>query len=465
MIDKLVKALDSIPIGYSFADVRMEFTKGTSVTVSNGVVDQIARGGGRRGVIFRVLYGGAWGYSSTTELSEENLRASAVKAFEHARAASIVAGSKVQLSEEKVLSLTRKQRVSVDGNEVDVGVIVADTSVLEKAARQFSKLIKNANASTSYGYKHVIYLNSEGSRMEWDEVRTSMSVGVVAASEGRMQSWYEARSGFKDYSMFNNVNVEALGTRCAENCVEMLDAVKAPTGSFDVVLNDEMGGLLAHECFGHACEGDDVVKGRSFLKGLLNKRIGSECVTIVDDGSYAGCNGYIPFDSEGVESKRNVLVDRGILVSYMHSRETAGAMGVSSTGNARAQDFTRRVYVRMTNTFFDKGDSTLEELTADVKYGVYAVKPSQGMEDPVGGSFHVEAYGGWLIENGETTKRIRNFTLSGHTLEILKRVDGCSRALEVDSGGRCGKGDEDDYVPVSLGGPDLRVRGMIVGGG
>ena len=207
---------------------------------------------------------------------------------------------------------------------------------------------------------------------------------------------------------------------------------------------------------------DEIVKKRSFLTDAVGKTVASELITMVDDGTIKGAYGSIPFDSEGTPSSRTVIIEKGVYKGYMHNLETAAIMGVEPTGNGRAQDFNRRVWVRMTNTFFESGDWSLDEIISDTKEGILALKAISGMEDPVGGGFESRALMGYTIENGKKKDLIRSFTLTGNALEILKTVDAVSKDFKLD-GGHCGKGEE-DWVPVTTGGAYLRAK-IIVGGG
>ena len=223
-----------------------------------------------------------------------------------------------------------------------------------------------------------------------------------------------------------------------------------------------ISGLLAHEVMGHASEADEVVKKRSFLSSVVGKKVASPLITMVDDGTVPGAHGSIPFDDEGTPSSRTTIIKDGVYQGYMHSLETAAEMGVRPTGNGRAQDFGHRVWVRMTNTFFEKGDATLEEMLEGVKLGVLTDHMISGMEDPVAGGFEAKALRGFLIENGKVTDMLRSFTLTGSALEILKTTDAVGKQVLFD-GGTCGKGIE-DFVPVSSGGPYCRSK-ITLGGG
>ena len=192
------------------------------------------------------------------------------------------------------------------------------------------------------------------------------------------------------------------------------------------------------------------------------KEVGTELVTMIDDGSIEELRGSYPFDSEGTPSSRNLIIEKGVFKGYLHTLETAALMGVQPTGNGRAQDYNRRVSARMTNTFFDVGDWKDEEILADTKNGLYIIKGTSGMEDVVGGGVQGTALKGYIIKNGEKTQLVRSLSIAGNVLELLKTVDAVGDKLVL-NGGNCGKGEE-DFIPVSSGGPHMRLE-LIVGGG
>ena len=204
------------------------------------------------------------------------------------------------------------------------------------------------------------------------------------------------------------------------------------------------------------------MKKRSFLSDLVGVEVGTDQVSMVDDGSIPGLLGSFPFDSEGTPSSRTSIIENGIFRGYMQTLETAAVMGTNPTGNGRAQDYNRRIFARMTNTFFDKGTWNNQEIIEDTKDGLYIIKTHSGMEDVVGGGVQATSLKGYIIKNGELSQLVRQLAIAGNVLEILKTVDAVGNELEF-SGGTCGKGEE-DWVPVTSGGPHMRMQ-LVVGGG
>jgi len=203
------------------------------------------------------------------------------------------------------------------------------------------------------------------------------------------------------------------------------------------------------------------MRGRSYLAELKGKKIVSELVSMHDNSGLKGERGYFIFDDEGVKSNDTVLVKNGVLTHFMHGRQSAAFMNSDVTGNARAQDFSRKVFVRMSNTYVEPGDWKHDELVEETKEGYYLIKALTGMEDPLGGNLQVITHKAKEIKDGELGQLYKGVGISGKVLEFLSRVDAVTDDFEVRGSG-CGKGHE-DYVPVSSGGPFMRVRKAIIG--
>ena len=194
------------------------------------------------------------------------------------------------------------------------------------------------------------------------------------------------------------------------------------------------------------------------MEGKLGQKIGSELVTVKDDPSLMQ-NGYYPFDDEGSLAQETVLVENGTLKSFLNSRETAARLG-GVPRNARAEG-TDRPVVRMSNTYIANGDWKLEEILEELGNGVYLAGSRGGQVSTGEGVFQFNAKRGYLVENGERTKLLRDVSLSGKILETLMHVKAVANDLKFNSG-RCGKAGQ--LVPVSDGSPHLLVEHATVGG-
>lgn len=445
----------------SFADIRQESRTGTSLVVVNGVLRTFNRSS-RSGTVARVLVGESWGQASTTQAAtRRRLEDLLSDASRMAKATAEYSRKRIDLS--GVIPVEKRvwQKVLEDPAEVSTEDKLDFVMELDEAQKVDDRIV-NANSSYADAKSVNRLVNTAGTSLEWDELRVRVTVNPVAREGDRMQFDYDTLSGLQGFEMARRLDVAEFASKPAKGAIEMLSASKPPSGKLKVVIDGDLAGVVAHEVCGHGSEADEVVKGRSFLTDMVGKQVGTELVSMVDDGTIEGRYGTFPFDSEGTPSSRTMIIDKGVYAGYLHTIETASLMGVSPTGNGRAQDYNRRIFARMTNTFFDVGDWSNDEMISDTKDGVYVMKAMSGMEDVVGGGVQVSALKGYIIKNGELTELVRSLALAGKVLDILNTVDAVGNELQF-TGGTCGKGEE-DWAPVTSGGPHMRAE-MIIGGG
>jgi len=443
--------------GVDFCDARYQRLDNLSIKVVDGGVRSI-KDDSMNGVCFRARVGGSWGYSSTVSLDKEVLLSACLEAPRNARRGTAEGDP---LPDRSFDTGIFRARVKSHPIGVPLEEKLSDLMDLDGAQKVEDRIV-NSNTEYSEGVKVTTLVNSMGADLEWEEVRTRVVAMAVANEGDRTEFYYEARDGTKGYELVNGLDLNEMGEKTGREAIAMLSAKKPPSGLMTCITDPAITGTLAHEVIGHAAEADEVVKRRSFLTDMVGKRVGSDLITMVDSGTVEGANGSIPYDDEGIPGQSSVLIENGIYMGYMQSLETAAVMDVEPTGNGRAEDYSRRVWVRMTSTYFEPGEWTLEEMVEDIDHGLITDKALSGMEDPVGGGFEAQALRGYLIENGEITNMVRAFAVTGNALEILKTTDAVGKDLKLD-GGNCGKCIE-DWVPVSTGGAYCRSR-MMVGGG
>lgn len=437
-----------------FFDVREERKEISLISMVDGKIRSI----NKRilaGVSIRAFSEGCWGYASVKPGRVKEGMEMALRSL--VRRTEI--GKKMEIEGPSAVT-TRRQRVKRDPRSVDMAERIEFLTHMEELQREVKGV---THSSTTYEEEVATYhlTNSQGADMSWEEVRVKLFSEPVAKEGNKMHGSFSSAGGTQGFELLSDSEVEKDVVKSAEEAVALLNAHSPPKGMVTVIADPTVSGVLAHEVMGHASEADEVVKRRSFLTDAVGREVGSDLVTMVDDGTIPGENGTHIFDSEGTSPSRTVIIDHGIYKGYMHSLETAALMGASPTGNGLAQDFNRRVFVRMTNTFLEGGDYELDELIEDTPEGLLALKCIGGMEDPVGGGFEERVLMGYVIKNGRIGELVDSFTLTGKALTILKSVDGTTSRVEFECGG-CGKGEEDG-VDISFGGPYMRCR-MMVGG-
>jgi TldD protein len=451
----------ALKLGGEFADARFENSNFRQISLVNGSI-RTFNSSSSNGMALRVKFGGVWGLASTTKTELESLKETARKAVDLAKKSRRYSDNKILLPEVKGTKKAVKAKVKIRHEDIDTKEKLRFVKALDAAQAEADRRIVNRTSNYSEGSRNFELVNSFGSELSWEEVRTAVIVSSVAAEAGKQEFSFDRKYATAGYEVIKEIDPNEFGGRVAKEAVELLSAAKPPSGLMTVISDPDIAGILAHEVMGHASEADEVLRQRSFLSEAVGKRVGSSTVTMIDDGTVKQAFGSIPFDCEGTPSSRTVVIKNGVYSGFMHSLETSGEFHTKPTGNARAQDYTRRVFVRMTNTFFEPGDSTLDEIIEDTKDGLLAVQGISGMEDPVGGGFQVRVLKGYTIRNGEKQALVRSFTLTGKALDILKTVDLVGKEFML-SGGNCGKGEE-DWVPVTSGGPYMRAK-IIVGGG
>ncbi|MCI4369376.1 MAG: TldD/PmbA family protein [Thermoplasmata archaeon] len=320
--------------------------------------------------------------------------------------------------------------------------------------------IATASVGISDAQDERLFLSSAGASVYQKLTRVAIVV-VPIAKDGDKVRTVPFRVGVSaGYEAAEDVT-EARVLEAARESLALLTAKAPPSGRHKVILDPSTTGTVAHESFGHGAEADQAVRDRSYLKADLGGMVGPESLTIVDDGTLPGAWGSIFFDDDGLPSHRTVLVDHGRFVRFLHDRATAAALGQEPTGNARRSDFMSRSYVRMTNTFIEGGDWTLDELIAEAKDGVLLERATEGVEDPLGGLMQIGVLRGRRIEHGELTDLLSSMKLSGNVLEFLGGLKGVSRLprVEIDPG-TCGKGFS-DLLPAGTGGPFVLSEAVV----
>lgn len=239
---------------------------------------------------------------------------------------------------------------------------------------------------------------------------------------------------------------------------ELLHATMIEPGEYDIITNPSITGLIAHEAFGHGVEMDMFVKHRAKARKYINKPVASSLVEMHDGAAATeSCASYF-FDDDGVLAHDTVIIKQGILQTGISDVISAMQLDTEPTGNGRRETYKRKAYTRMTNTFFAKGDSKLEDMIKSVKYGYMLFDTNNGMEDPKNWNIQCTAEYGREIKDGKFTgKIVAPVVMSGYVPDLLMSISMVSDDFEVIGAGHCGKGHK-EWVPVSDGGPCLKAR-------
>jgi TldD protein len=410
------------------------------------------------GVGIRVVQGDATGYAYSEELDEAAMTESAAVAAAIASAGTGAAPQQIHATRTPDLYPVdeRWSRVSIDHKLPLLG------KINERAFAADPRICK-VRVRFSDTESHVLIVDSTGRKAYDYQPMAVLFVFCVAEDGGRREENYYAVGGRHGLDFYSQDRLELAADEAARRTTLLFDAVRPAAGEMPVVLAAGSSGILLHEAIGHGMEADFNRKGISIFSDQLGQAVAAPFVSIVDDGTVPGSRGAINVDDEGNASQRTVLVEEGILRSYMHDRISARHYGVEPTGNGRRASFRHMPLPRMRNTYMLPGPHAKEEIIRSVKRGIYAVTFTNGQVQIGAGDFTFYIKTGYLIEDGVITAPIKDVNIIGNGPRVLRDVVMVGDDLELDQGGwTCGK--DGQSVPVSLGLPTVKVSAITVGG-
>lgn len=445
-----------------FIDARIQKHYYEIIVLDNGVVRDLSTSI-TEGVGVRVVVDGSTGYSSTSSLHPARVKEAISRAYKIAKASS-KRSMNIEPCEKPIAVDKTSSRHRVDPELVDFMDKIEILRDMYKVSRDHVDI---ASSTIRFGYENDsrIYVSSRGDYVEFSRKMIGIGVRLVAHVENTYETLVDQESEVAGWEFIERRD---WGEWIRERCRLVVDTARSPRvkpGRYDVVLDNDMVGLMLHEAFGHASEGDTVIAGGSVLAGRIGERVASELVSIVDDGLVeGGC--FIPYDDEGTPKKKTYTVKNGVLTGYLHSSWTPRILGGEPTGNARVMSYRNPLLVRQTNTYMEPGDWRVEEMIRDMGNGLYVRGRGAlgGQVNPLTGAFTFTSGPSYIVENGELVKLVKGIMLSGLILETLRDVDAVGRDLVVKTSvfGGCGK--DGQIVRVGDGGPHVRVRGFTIGG-
>lgn len=460
-LDYIMKLGDELKV--DFIDARIQRYYSELIILDNGVLRESTTNY-MHGVGVRVINKGSVGYSSVNSFNKESIREAVYRACKLAKATSNYS-ARVDLYARPTIKDNVHSKYAVDPEDVDVSEKIEVLRGMFNIARS----VKGLSSSTlRFGYERDqrIYMSSNGDYVEFTRRLIGVSARLVAHLEGMYETLNDYESSVAGWEFIKSIDwVEWISER-SNIVVEAVKAQHVKPGKYDIVLDNDMVGLMLHEAFGHASEGDIVLAGGSVLGGRTNEKVASELVSIIDDGLIEG-GAFVPYDDEGTPKKKTYTVRNGVLVGFLHSLTTAKMLGGEPTGNARVMSYRHPLLVRQTNTYMEPRDWRVDEIMRDLGKGLYIKGRGAlgGQVNPLTGAFTFTSGPSYVIENGEPTRLIKGVMLSGLILETLKNVDAVGNDLVVRTSvfGGCGK--DGQMVRVGDGGPHVRVRGFTIGGG
>ncbi|MBQ6075259.1 MAG: TldD/PmbA family protein [Lachnospiraceae bacterium] len=284
---------------------------------------------------------------------------------------------------------------------------------------------------------------------------TTASLYAMARREEEIKDYYKGFSNLGGIEVLDQVRGGL--DKVIRTTLELLDSEQIPPGEYDCVCDPETTGMIVHEAFGHGVEMDMFVKDRALARSCMGGPVASPLVTMHDGNGMDEVASFL-FDDEGTLASDTVIIDRGILKQGMCDALSAARLGVQPTGNGRRESYERKAYTRMTNTYFEGGTASPEEMIASIDHGFLLENPSSGMEDPKNWGIQCMVNIAREIKDGKLTGKLYSpIVLTGYVPDLLKSVTMMSPDVELGGGGYCGKGYK-EWVKVSDGGPCMKAR-------
>ncbi|MCM3112505.1 TldD/PmbA family protein [Lederbergia lenta] len=450
--DILTAALST---GGDFAEVFVEDRFTNSMMLQEGKIDR-SISGRDAGVGIRVFHGLQSVYAYTTDFTTAGL----LKAAKNAAHA-------IKGSEQHTIAALKQEMIEPIHKIIQMPRTIENgrkAAVMKKAyeiAKNYHSSIKQATVNYIDNEQNVLIANSEGKFVEDTRVRSRMAIQAIASDGTQMQPGFYGPGAYQGFEFFENLNLEHYASEAARIAVTMLDAEECPSGKFPVIIDNEFGGVIFHEACGHGLEATAVAKNNSVFANRIGEKVAPDIVTYIDDGTIPNEWGSLNIDDEGERTRKNVLIENGILKGYLIDRFNGRRMGMDATGSSRRESYRFNPTSRMTNTYIAPGKSTPDEIIASTEHGLYAKYMGGGSVNTATGDYNFAIMEAYMVKNGKIGKPVKGATLIGNGPKTLQLVDMVGNNL-AHGAGMCGS--VSGSLPVNVGQPMIRVSEITVGG-
>ncbi len=445
----------AISKGANFSEIFVEEKYKTNLELVGGRLEQAVTGRDF-GLGLRIISGAHVIYAHTNQLEEEALIRFAKQTAMAAEGVCKVEGP-LHLADKAVTThvYTKLPEDVAKRDKVDL------LKRIHKAASQYDPMISQVVARYLDEDQRVFIANSEGLMVSDRRVRTRLVSSAVATYNGQMQTGMSDMAGLVGFELYEGADIEAMAIESARMAKTMAMADDCVSGKIPVIIDNAFGGVIFHEACGHGLEAEFISKGSSVFTGKLGEMIANPILTAIDDGTIQNAWGSGAVDDEGHETQRNVLIEGGVLKSYLVDRHNGKRMNTPANGASRRQSYQYAPTSRMSNTFIAPGKDKLEDLIKSVEDGLYAKHMGGGSVNPATGDFNFSVREAYRIRNGKVEEPVKGATLIGTGLEVLQKIDGIADNLAYGFG-MCGA--SSGSIPAIVGQPAVRVNNMTVGG-
>lgn len=445
----------AVSTGGDFAELFIEDTLRGNINFLDGQLES-TQSGRDFGVGIRIFSGLNSVYAYTNSFDRESLIETAKKAAAAISGSS--SGIDIVLDETKINNI---HKIAVMPDSVSKKEKLDIVKAGYFSAKEYDPIIKQASVRYVDSVQNIAIANTDGLYVEDSRTHTRIAFNAVAEKDGQMQTGSIAPGEHRGFEFAQGLDIKGLGREAARMAKVMAEADYCKAATMPVVLNNAFGGVIFHEACGHGLEATSIAKGTSVFAGKLGEKIASDIVTAIDDGTMPNEWGSANIDDEGTKTRKNVLIENGVLKSYLIDKFNGRKMNMESNGAGRRQSYRFAPTSRMSNTYIANGDSTLDEIIADTELGLFAKDMGGGSVNPGTGEFNFSVREGYMIRNGKVAEPVRGATLIGKGAEVLPKIDMIGNNMAM-APGMCGS--VSGSIPANVGQPAIRVSSITVGG-
>jgi len=445
--------------GVSFVDIRIEYTRRTSLDVMNEITRNSILAT-EKGAGIRAFIDGSWAFGYTSDLSPFGIRTASESIAKMALSTRKWTKERFEI-DVPTFKATVEYKGKTPINEADIDYKIGLAKQLSKEMSEVDSRVKNSRIVYRDVYTEMLVANSLSTQV-YEESGKIAFIPFCTTNDSKTTQQAHVAIGFTEgLGDISDEQMRWIIEEPSTVALSLLDSKPVKGGVYDVIVDPPLNGGMIHEAFGHACEGDSLTGGSSVLQNRMGTSVGPEHINLFDDPTLEGHIGSYVYDWEGTKATRKQMVKDGVLSEFLHSLDTASRLEMKANGSARAQSFMYPPIPRMSNTFMEPGDWNLEELIEDTKEGLIMCNIDYGYTDSTKGQFMFKSVHGQLIENGERTEVVRDASIAGLILDILPKVDAICDDFFYDAGS-CGT--QGQMAWVMSGGPHARLRQVPVGG-
>jgi len=443
--------------GADEADLYFQHSRTNSLALEDGIVSN-ANSGIQQGVGLRVVIGEQTGYAFTEDLTLPSMLAAA-------RTASAIASGSAATAPQAFNPLASGDlyTTTVPWSDVGINQKLPVLKFVEEKAKSLDPAIEKVAVYWGDADERVMIATLDGKLVTDHRPMTRVTVVVTAKKDGETQTGHANIAAREEFAWYGEERLTEMVTQAVDRTMIQFEARRPPAGEMPVILASGASGILLHEAIGHGMEADFNRKGTSIYSDMIGKKVAEPFVTVVDQATIPRERGALNYDDEGNKAGRTVMVENGILKSYLHDKISAKQYGLNPTGSGRRQSYKYAPMPRMSCTFMEDGPHSKDEIIAAVDHGIICETYTNGQVQIGAGDYTFYVKNGWLVENGKITAPIKDVNIIGNGPESLKRITMVANDARLDTGGwTCGKNGQ--RVPVSQGIPTVLVSNMTVGG-